>query len=312
MDSKDIIPFVPTLDDTERFWKYFEADSDNYDNKTVNEIMLQSMHEYAEDSNDVDYENKEYKELEIVAATPFDALVKAQKLYGDNALLLSTKKVEKSNLYSILIRTYEELTSTDEEVNQNSITDQEKKDALNASYELINHLFPKATNTLLPLKIDRISTIKLLENFSDFTKDQGDIMLPYFKKFKRNIEINKVYNVELFLFYGVIASIGYGVTLLNNRYGMRWSTVRKAITAVRMEPMKWNDKPSENINKLYHFAITYQPNKINQYAIKLLIDMGVSFTAISERMPTIKIDKSKNSHHYKDIVLPTPPIIIDT
>lgn len=213
-----------------------------------------------------------------------------------------------------MIEQYIFLILKDEDIDPKLLNDEEQKEGLYNSYELINYLYPRATkgisskNVAVP-KITEIKTFELIDYFNQKIENDGETFLPYLSTFRKNTETGKIYNVELFLFYGFITSIGWGHTFLTNQYGKRWDKVIEGTTNKLNGAIAWGDKPPSNVENLYNFAITYQPNKMNQYAIKFLIDVGMSFKAISERL-NIKMDKSKKSHHYKSVVLPKPPIKI--
>lgn len=173
---------------------------------------------------------------------------------------------------------------------------------------LVNILFSKATANLYPIKIEEISTFEMLEELREHVEDYGGDLLPYLKHFKRHEETGQGYNVELFQVYSVIASIGYGVKLLTDRYGTRWDTIVNGVKTSRMEHLRWGAVP-EIVENVYQFSITYQPNKINQTIIRLFLDMGMSRKA-TVRLP-IKQNPKAPISDFENIQLPTLPIILE-
>ncbi|MCX6075167.1 MAG: hypothetical protein NTY39_12655 [Campylobacterales bacterium] len=187
-------------------------------------------------------------------------------------------------------------------------TDQQKKEFFVYSYSLIKYLFPKATANLHPMKIEEVSTFEMLETLREWVENNCGDLLPYFKHFKQHEETGEGYNVELFQVYSVIASIGFGVKLLTGKYGNRWDTVINGVKASRIEHLRWGTVP-DIIENAYQFSITYQPNKINQILIKLLLNMGVSRRAILN-LP-IQQDRKRTAKEFENITLPLLPITLE-
>jgi hypothetical protein len=204
------------------------------------------------------------------------------------------------------------LISNDGIINPDALTDQEKKEFFMYSYSLIKHLFPKATESLYPIRIEEISTFDMLDDLGKWVEDHGNDLLPYLKRFRRHEETKQGYNVELFQVYSLIASIGYGVRILTDSYGDKWAIAVNGIRAARIEMKKCRFVNIPDIvENAYQFSITYQPKDKNKYIIKLLLDMGLSRNAIKKLSLPIKGDDKTSKESYDNIVFPLLPIDLE-
>ena len=254
----------------------------------------------------------EESRIEIEGKSLDIAYDKALKYFNEDYFVTALMNKDDNNEYKICLVKIKELIDNDEEINPDTLTDQEKKEFFMYSYSLIKHLFPKATESLYPIRIEEISTFDMLDDLGKWVEDHGNDLLPYLKRFRQHEETKQGYNVELFQVYSLIASIGYGVRILTDSYGDKWAIAVNGIRAARIEMKKCRFVNIPDIvENAYQFSITYQPKDKNKYIIKLLLDMGLSRNAIKKLSLPIKGDDKTSKESYDNIIFPLLPIDLE-
>lgn len=196
----------------------------------------------------------------------------------------------------------------DETIDPDFLSEEQKKGGLISSYNLIKHLFPSATADLLPIEIEDITTWEIIQSINEWMEDNGGDILHNLKRFNVHEDTAEYYSMELFEAYSVIASIGYGVKILTDKYGKKWQNSIGLLKSEMDIFKKWGALSPPIIDKTYRFSTTYKPRELNKYIIKKLLEMGISRRSIL-KLP-IPQNAKATAKDYNGVTLPDLPITI--
>lgn len=283
--------------------------NDFYDDEV--EIDSQTIKEYEEYMNNRSTE--EIETVEIFADSLEDAMDQFYAKYNDVIGVLYLKDYEEYQVingekcYLINKVKIEDEVHIDECINKDTLTELEKRKAFVYAFELVKSRFLKATKYIHPIKIEEINTFEMLDVLSKWVNQNKLTLLPYFTQFKKDVKTGRFYNLELYEVYSLIVSIGYSTKLMQNKYGSIWQQSVDRIKSIHtyLKNLKQLDEITES---LYQFSISYKPKDKNKYIIKLLLQMGLSKSAIVKLQLPIKGDNKTSKESYDSVQFPIFPI----